>query len=254
MKESTVKPTFKTSRRTAWDYFLWRVERSKPFVNKINLIKPLKNLNILDLGCGYGSLSKTLADFGAKVTSAEVNQKSYELAKKFLASSKNIKVVKIGEKKLPFNNNEFDIVILFDVIEHVKNPKTTIRESLRVLKKGGLFTVEFTPYYSIVGHHLYDYTKFPVQILPKKMVKNMIYSRKIESFFTPDEFYDVFLSLNKLRISRFQEMVKEMKTVGERYIVKYPNLFEINIPLLKYLGPLKDTLTMSFEGIYQKNN
>ncbi|NCN58641.1 hypothetical protein COW99_01850 [Candidatus Roizmanbacteria bacterium CG22_combo_CG10-13_8_21_14_all_38_20] len=249
-----IKPTFKTSRKTAEDYFLWRVERSIPTVKKINSIRSLNKLNILDLGCGYGSLSKTLGELGAQVTSAEVNQKSLEFAKKFLSPYKNVKIVKIGKEKLPFKSQKFDIVFLFDVIEHVKNPKTTIEESLRVLKKGGLLIVEFTPYYSIVGHHLYDYTKFPVQILPKNMVKNMIYSRKIDSFLSQDEFYDVFLSLNKLRISKFQEMVKITKKVEEKYIIKYPNLFEVNIPLLKHLGPLKDVFTMSFEGIYQKNN
>lgn len=249
-----MKPTFKTSRKTVKDYFLWRVKRSKPLVKKINSIKRLKNLNILDLGCGYGSLSKTLGGFKVKVTSADIDEKSLKFAKKFLSSNKNIKVVKIREEKLPFKDNEFDIVILFDVIEHVKNPKITIEESLRILKKGGLLIVQFTPYYSIVGHHLYDYTKFPVQLLSKNKVKDMIYSKKIDTFLSQDDFYNVFLSLNKLRISKFQEMVKGTKKIEEKFIIKYPNLFEVNIPVINLLGPLKDTFTMSFEGIYQKNN
>lgn len=247
-----MKATFETSRKSARDYFLWRVERSRPLIKKINSIKSLKNQNVLDLGCGYGALSKTLGDFKAKVTSAEVNEKSIGFAKKFLSSNKNIKVIKIAEEKLPFKDNEFDVVILFDVIEHVKNPEYTIQESIRVLKNKGLLIVEFTPYYSIVGHHLYDYTKFPVQLLPKNIVKNMVYSRKIDTFMTQDEFYNDFISLNKLRISKFQKMTKGMRKIEEKFIIKYPNLFELNIPFINILGPFKDFLTMSFEGIYQK--
>lgn len=249
-----MKPTLKSSRMNAKNYFIWRVERTKPLVKKINSIKPLKNLKILDLGCGYGALSKNLGEYGVKVISAEVNEKSLEFAKKFLSSNKNITVMKIGEKKLPFRDSEFDIVILFDVIEHVKNPEQTIKESTRVLKEGGLLIVEFTPYYSIVGHHLYDYTKFPVQLLSKENVRKMIYSRKVDGYMKQDDFYNIFLSLNKLKISEFQKMVQEMKKVEEKFIIKYPGLFEINVPFISSLGPLKDFLTMSFEGIYQKDD
>lgn len=39
--------------------------------------------------------------------------------------------------KLPFPNNKFDLIIFYETIEHVENPRATLREIKRVLKKNG---------------------------------------------------------------------------------------------------------------------
>jgi len=145
-----------------------------------------------------------------------------------------------------------DVVFLFDVIEHVRSPALMIEECKRVLKPWGLLYVEFTPYYSVIGHHLYDFAKWPIHLLPRKYIKRLIYRRQIKGFLTVDYFWDMFESLNKLRISQFQELVKDFMTLEERFIIKYPELFEVNLPLLNLLGPMKDIFTMSFEGAYRK--
>lgn len=247
-----MKPSFKNSRKSLKDYFLWRVERSYPIVKMVNKIKPIRNLKILDLGCGYGALSKALGEYGAQVTAAEVDEESLIVAKKFLLE-KNINVVKIPHEKLPFKDNEFDIVFLFDVIEHVKNPKKTMEESLRILKKNGLLIVQFTPYYSFTGHHLYRYTKLPIQFLPNQLAKKIVYSSKINNTMrTHDQIWELYSTLNKLRISEFQNMTKDLKKIEEKFIIKYPDLFEINIPLINLFGPIKDFFTMSYEAVFRK--
>lgn len=248
-----MKPSFKNSRNSLKDYFLWRVERSYPIVEMVNKVRPVRNLKILDLGCGYGSLSKVLGEYGAHVTAAEVDEESINNARKFL--DKNITIVKIPQEKLPFKDGEFDIVFLFDVIEHVKNPKKTMEESLRVLKNNGLLIVQFTPYYSITGHHLYRYTKLPIQFLPRTLAKKIIYSRQIKNTMrTHDQIWELYSSLNKLRVSEFQKMTKNLKKIEEKFIIKYPDLFEINVPFINFLGPAKDFFTMSYEAVYQKQS
>ncbi len=250
-----MKSSFKDSRKSLNNYFLWRVERSYPIVERVNKIRRIKNLQILDLGCGYGALSKVLGEYGAQVTAAEVDQESLIIAKKFLQSNKNINVVKIPHEKLPFKNNTFDIVFLLDVIEHVKNPKKTIEESLRILKNNGLLIIQFTPYYSFTGHHLYRYTKLPIQFLPKPLAKKIVYSRKIgNSMRTHDQIWELYSTLNKLRISQFQEMTKKLQKIEEKFIIKYPDVFEINLPVINLLGPAKDFFTMSYEAVYQKSS
>lgn len=249
-----MKPSFNNSRNSLKDYFLWRVERSYPTVEMVNKIRPVKNLKILDLGCGYGALSKVLGKYGAHVTAAEVDEESLNNARKFLLD-KNINVVKIPQEKLPFKDSQFDIVFLFDVIEHVKNPKKTMEESLRILKKNGLLIIQFTPYYSFTGHHLYRYTKLPIQFMPKALAKKIIYSRKINnSMRTHDQIWELYSSLNKLRVSEFQKMAKNLKKIEEKFIIKYPDLFEINVPFISGLGPAKDFFTMSYEAVYQKSS
>ncbi len=243
---------YKDSRSSPKKYFEWRVERSKETVNKINKIINLNKTKVLEVGCGYGALSQLLLKKGAYVTATEVDSNSLLFAKKFLKNKKNIKLIKVNSEKLKFKKNSFDLVILFDVIEHVKNPKIMMNEAIRVLKPGGILYVEFTPYYSIIGHHLYDYAKWPIHILPRKYIKKIIFSKKTNNFFNTNEVWKQFLALNKLRIFEFQLFTKNLKVLNEKYIIKYPDVLELNLPLPRFFGPLNDYLCFSFEGIYKK--
>lgn len=187
------------------------------------------------------------------MTATEVDTKKLAFAKKKLSGEKNSEFVKVEDETLPFPDESFDIVTLFDVIEHVENPKKMLSEVLRVLKPKGILYVEFTPFYSVTGHHLYDYTVLPIHLLTPWLIKDMIHKKNVKSFQSKEDFWNLYLSLNKLTISTFQKMLKKTTTVEEKYIIKYPDVFTVNLPFLKFLGPLKDFFTMSFEGIYQKN-
>lgn len=244
--------SFKKSRESVEEYFKWRLDRNQIVIDKLDKVKKIKNQKILEVGCGYGPLLKLLSDMGAIVVGTEVDSKSLTIAKKLLKNTKRIKLVSVKNSLLPFENNSFDSVILFDVIEHVKNPLEMINECKRVLKKGGILYVEFTPYYSIVGHHLYDYSKLPIHYLPQHIVKQLVFNKHIESVFTPDQYWSQFVTLNKLKISSFQNYVSKLTKINEKFIIKYPDLFEINLPFLNNLGPIKDFFVMSFEGIYRK--
>lgn len=243
---------FKDSRNSLYDYFKWRKIRSQIAIQRVEKIINLKGLEVLDFGCGYGSLMANLIEIGAMVTGCEIDQASIDLTRKFLKRKRNYQLVKVDNYLVPFKENTFDVVFLFDVIEHVRDPKKVINECKRVLKPGGIMYVEFTPYYSIVGHHLYDYTKLPIHILPKSIIKKIIFSKKIPGIFTPDQYWEVFLSLNKLKINTFQKFIRGFEIIEEKFIIKYPNLFEINIPFFNLLGPFKDFLTLSFQGVYLK--
>lgn len=244
--------SFKKSRGSIKEYFKWRSERNNAVVEKLDKIKKIKGQKILEIGFGYGSLMKLLYEKGASVVGTEVDTNSYKIAKQLLPKSKKLKLIQVKAETLPFKNASFDIVILFDVIEHVNNPQKMIRECKRILKKNGLLYVEFTPYYSVVGHHLYDYSKLPIHYLPQSFVKQLVFNKQIESVFTPKQYWDQFITLNKLRIASFQSYVSKLVKIDEKFIIKYPDAFEINLPFLNYLGSIKDFFVMSFEGIYRK--
>ena len=245
---------FKESRISEKHYFEWRKNRGKSCINRMNKIIKLKNKVVLDIGCGYGALSSLLLDKGAIVYGTETSTGKLEVAKKIIKSNKiNLKAV--DNEDLPFEDNYFDVVFLFDVIEHVENPGKMIWECERVLKPSGLLYVEFTPYYSFTGHHLYDYAKWPIHILPKKIIKKIVFSKKVKGFLTPKYYWNQFESLNKLRISSFQKMVDgKFSKLEERFIIKYPELFELNLSFINYLGFFKDYFTMSYEGIFKKKD
>lgn len=243
---------FKQSRISPEHYFQWRKKRALSCIERISNKINLTNKRILDIGCGYGALSSLLLERGAQVWATEIDRDKLKFAQNKLAGNKYFHSILVESGVLPYNDSFFDVVVIFDVIEHVKNPAKTVQETSRVLKSGGYLYVEFTPYYSITGHHLYDFAKWPIHLLPRDKIKKIVFSKKIKSFMSPEYYWEQFESLNKLRISTFQELVENYKTIEERFIIKYPEKFEINIPIINYLGPLKDYLTMSFEGLYQK--
>lgn len=246
------KTGFVQSRESVEKYFSWRVHRATPAVDKVNEFYSLKGKHVLEIGCGFGALSYVLSQKSEHVTAIEVDEKKLDTARKLLKDLKNVKLMKVVDEKLPFEKETFDAVFLFDVIEHIDRPDVTISECNRVLKQNGLLYVEFTPYYSITGHHLYDFAKWPIHVLPKHWIKRIVYGKNVKSFLTADDYWKQFESLNKLRISRFQKMVRSFKKRYERFIVKYPEVLEIDIPALNLLGPFKDFFTMSFEGLYTK--
>lgn len=233
--------SYKNSRKSLIQYFKWREKRAIPAVNKINEIKSLKGLEVLDVGCGYGSLLSVAINKGANVSGVDIDLDSIKRAKRYL-KGKKCQLIKVKDENLPFADNSFDAIFLFDVIEHVKDPKTTIKECYRVLKPKGLLYIEFMPYYCLVGHHLYDKTKLPIHYLPKFLIRRIV----------PKNLWAQFMSLNRLRIFYLQELLRPTHKIEERFIIKYPDLFELNLPFLKHLGFFGEMFTFSFEGIYQK--
>ena len=102
---------------------------------------PLKNINILDIGCGGGLLSEPIYRLGANVTAID-------------ASLKNIKVAKYHSKKNKLNINymcgspdklkikkKFDVVLNMEIIEHVEDINLFLKKSSQLLKKNGLMFV-----------------------------------------------------------------------------------------------------------------
>ena len=84
-------------------------------------LKENPNWKVLDIGCGY------TANENATVVSDVQDLSNFYKNKKF---------VKITEKKLPFEDNEFDFVITSHVIEHVDDFQFFISEIERISKKG----------------------------------------------------------------------------------------------------------------------
>ena len=172
-------------------------------------------------------------------------------------TSPKVHLQKTSGYKLPFADNFFDAVILFDVVEHLDEPEKSWAECRRVLKNGGYFYVEFPPFYSISGHHLYDLTKLPIHLFwPEEKIKNFIFRHQPVGFKTPQIIWDEYKSCNKMTINEFKKYYRQtgLEKVRERYIIKYPEIFEFNLPFLgwlNFLGRLRDFFVMGFEGLYK---
>ena len=106
-----------------------------------NSNKPLKKLKILDIGCGGGLLSEPMYKLGASVTGIDASSDNIKIAN--LHSKKmNLKINYIHStpEKLNFEN-EFDVILNMEVIEHVSDVNLFVKNCSRLLKKKGIMFV-----------------------------------------------------------------------------------------------------------------
>ncbi len=99
----------------------------------------LKNLKVLDVGCGGGILSEEFARAGCQVTGVDPAEPSLEVARQH-AQSENLNInYQFGTgENIPFNDAVFDVVVCCDVLEHVNDVEKVTQELLRVVKPGGV--------------------------------------------------------------------------------------------------------------------
>ncbi len=122
----------------------------------------LKDANkVLDLGCGDGLTLAFLVDKGFDVTGMDYSEVGIANAKKRV--SKKAKFV-LGDiyQPLPFEDEEFDAIIAYQVINHntIEEIRKLLKELHRILKPGGVFSVkvsDWTTYgYNYVDGLCYD--------------------------------------------------------------------------------------------------
>jgi len=102
---------------------------------------PLKNLKILDIGCGGGLLSEPLCRLGANITGIDASRNSIEIAKIHAKEMNlNIKYISCSPENLNLKN-EFDVILNMEVVEHVSNVNFFIKNCSKLIKKNGIMFV-----------------------------------------------------------------------------------------------------------------
>ena len=102
---------------------------------------PLKNINILDIGCGGGLLSEPIYRLGANVTAIDASLKNIKVAKYHSKKNKlNIDYMCSSPDKLKIKK-KFDVVLNMEIVEHVEDINLFLKKSSQLLKKNGLMFV-----------------------------------------------------------------------------------------------------------------
>ena len=113
---------------------------TKKFGNKSEKL-PLKDIKILDIGCGGGLLSEPLSRLGATVTGIDASDRNIKIAKMHLKKSKlDIDYYCSSPDKF-FAKEKFDVVLNMEIVEHVDNVDFFLFKSSELLKKNGLMFI-----------------------------------------------------------------------------------------------------------------
>lgn len=114
----------------------------------------LENKIIVDLGCKDGALSSGYIKFGAKkVTGIDIDAPMIDRANKLYASP-NINFVLNTPNSIPIEDNYADLVVSFDVFEHIADPKTIVDELYRITKPGGEILIGTWSWYHPFAPHI----------------------------------------------------------------------------------------------------
>ncbi|MDP7522574.1 MAG: bifunctional 2-polyprenyl-6-hydroxyphenol methylase/3-demethylubiquinol 3-O-methyltransferase UbiG [Arenicellales bacterium] len=148
----------------------------------INERAPLEGKKVLDVGCGGGILSESMATRGARVTGIDMGEKPLAVAKLHLKESGlEVDYRQTTAEALAIEEPEsFDIITCMEMVEHVPDPASVINACSRLVRPGGeLFfsTINRTPkawLFAIVG------AEYLLNILPKG-------THSYEKFIRPSE-------------------------------------------------------------------
>ena len=103
--------------------------------------KPLKNIELLDIGCGGGLLSEPMSRLGANVTGIDPSKKNIDIAIHH-AKKNNLKINYLCSSPEKINlKKKFDVILNMEIVEHVEDLDLFLKKSSLLLKKNGLMFV-----------------------------------------------------------------------------------------------------------------
>ncbi len=167
-------------------------------LNFIDDLVGLKDKRILDVGCGGGILSESMAERGADVTGIDLGEKALKVAKLHqLESSSKVDYRLISVEELAIQQPEsFDVVTCMEMLEHVPDPESIIHACAQLTKPGGsvfFSTINRNPkayLFAVIG------AEYLLNMLPKG-------THEYQKFIKPSELSswsrDSGLNVNKLR-------------------------------------------------------
>jgi len=125
----------------------WFVIRARIILERLkkNTSIPIKILNI---GAATGRSSELLSQLG-EVTSIEYDQECCV----FTREQTGLEIIQASITELPFEDESFDMVCAFDVIEHVEDDQKGIAEMKRVCKKEGLICITVPAFMQLWSEH-----------------------------------------------------------------------------------------------------
>lgn len=167
----------------------------------------VRDKDVLDFGCGNGSLSFVMAGFGARsCIGIDLDREKVSFAKKKVEDQPIRFEYATDDTTIDLPSDSVDVICCFDVMEHIMKYEAIMREWLRVLRPGGRVLIVWQPWFHPYGHHMHGYIPIPwVHVMTNHHTRVAVCARivALPEFDVP--YWDLDESGN--RINRFQSAI-----------------------------------------------
>ena len=210
------------------------------------------SLNHLDIGSGSGELIRKLKGLQCNIISSACDYTDSLMELK----DQKVDVVDLNKSRLPYKDGTFDIVTATEVIEHLENPRSFLRDINRILKPGGICVLSTPNVLNLNSRLRYLWIGFPELFGPLS-----IETRKIEScsgHISPISYFylyhamresgfnDIVLNVDKYQRSGMAKLILfyfpikiKDKLIKKREVSKYKTIDRTNIEVVNQINSQK---------------
>lgn len=191
-------------------------------MRQIFLLNPILDSVIMEIGCSSGFLLKEVTKMAPKATligADVVKIPLYKLAR----SLPNVPLIRFDLLKNPLPKSCIDIIVMLNVLEHIEDDVTALKNTFELLKPGGSLVIEVPAgpnlydKYDVELHHFRRYTSLELQAKLESVGFSIMRKSHLGFFLFPA--FAVIKLINKFRVNSNQVVKTQAVSSSESKFV-----------------------------------
>jgi len=189
------------------------------FLAQTNVLKPADK--VLEIGCGIGSVVFELSKQGYDISGSDISGEAIAYG---LKKYGDIRLEVQAAETLPYEDESFDVLLSFDLFEHIAQIDRHVREIRRVLRSGGAYLLQIPNKYS---NAIFETLKTK-SLQWRRYHPSLHSSRQLRRRFAKHGFEIKFVKMNPINAFTLKKL-KKLGPIG--WIIKHVNFHLVPLAL-----------------------